>query len=142
MDSSRNFVLRVEDAASKRHAFLGLSFDDRSLAYDFNEALIRHEQGVARERAVKASNGAAPRWGSGVRAAATAILCLRLRALPRPARAWPPGTVSPRAPGSSASPSGGALPGTTATVASAAAADVALLHKHADHRLGEGQTIQ
>ncbi|PNW80450.1 hypothetical protein CHLRE_07g318000v5 [Chlamydomonas reinhardtii] len=66
-DSSRYYVLRVEDPTTKRHAFLGMGFDNRSDAFDFNEALVRHEQQVAREKAAKAklAGGAAAAGPAG-----------------------------------------------------------------------------
>ncbi|KAJ1417458.1 PH-like domain superfamily [Sesbania bispinosa] len=48
LDSSRYFVLKIEDGHGK-HAFIGLGFAERNEAFDFNVALSDHEKYVRRE---------------------------------------------------------------------------------------------
>ncbi|KAK4408155.1 hypothetical protein Sango_0396500 [Sesamum angolense] len=48
LDSSRYFVLRIEDGRGK-YAFIGLGFNERNEAFDFNVALSDHEKYVKRE---------------------------------------------------------------------------------------------
>ncbi|GBG72170.1 hypothetical protein CBR_g11103 [Chara braunii] len=52
VDSSRFFVLRVEDSSGPhvRHAFVGLGFRERTQAYDFNAALQDHLKYVNRKK--------------------------------------------------------------------------------------------
>ncbi|GBG72185.1 hypothetical protein CBR_g11118 [Chara braunii] len=52
VDSSRFFVLRVEDSSGPhvRHAFVGVGFRERTQAYDFNAALQDHLKYVHRKR--------------------------------------------------------------------------------------------
>lgn len=49
VDSSRYFVLRLDDGKGK-HAFMGMGFRDRALAYDFKATIEDHWKGVAREK--------------------------------------------------------------------------------------------
>ncbi|XP_059297937.1 uncharacterized protein At1g03900-like [Lycium ferocissimum] len=48
LDSLRYFVLKIEDGRGK-HAFVGLGFNERNEAFDFNVALSDHEKYVKRE---------------------------------------------------------------------------------------------
>ncbi|KAI9119101.1 hypothetical protein K1719_009776 [Acacia pycnantha] len=48
LDSSRYFVLKIEDGLGK-HAFIGLGFAERNEAFDFNVALSDHDKYVKRE---------------------------------------------------------------------------------------------
>ena len=68
-DSSRNFVLRLADAATGRHAFVGLGFAERPDAFDFNVALGDHDKHVRRAREIEEARGAA---SSAAAAAASA----------------------------------------------------------------------
>eukprot|EP01086_Lenisia_limosa_P001372 TRINITY_DN12569_c0_g1_i1.p1 TRINITY_DN12569_c0_g1~~TRINITY_DN12569_c0_g1_i1.p1 ORF type:complete len:268 (-),score=52.81 TRINITY_DN12569_c0_g1_i1:8-811(-) len=45
VDSSRYFVIRIDDGHGK-HAFIGMGFNDRSLAFDFNMAIQDHRKMV------------------------------------------------------------------------------------------------
>ncbi len=49
-DSSRYFVLKVVDPKSKRHAFLGLGFRERTQSSDFNAAIDEHRQYLRRKK--------------------------------------------------------------------------------------------
>lgn len=54
LDSGRYFVLRIQNAQGK-HAFIGIAFNERNDAFDFNVALQEHKESKAREE--RASTG-------------------------------------------------------------------------------------
>ncbi|CAK9323553.1 unnamed protein product [Citrullus colocynthis] len=56
LDSSRYFVLKIEDGRGK-HAFVGLGFAERNEAFDFNVALSDHEKYVRRDLEKDPSSG-------------------------------------------------------------------------------------
>lgn len=54
VDSSRYYVLRIEDRSSRRHAFIGFGFRERTDASDFNAALDDHLQYLRRKKSADA----------------------------------------------------------------------------------------
>jgi hypothetical protein len=54
IDSSRYFVLKIVDPQSKRHAFIGLGFRERTQASDFNAAIDEHRQYLRRKMEAEA----------------------------------------------------------------------------------------
>ena len=48
LDSGRYFVLKIQNAQG-RHAFIGIAFNERNDAFDFNVALQEHKAGCERE---------------------------------------------------------------------------------------------
>lgn len=50
VDSSRYFALKIEDRESKRHAFIGIGFRERTEASNFNAALSEHTQYLRRKK--------------------------------------------------------------------------------------------
>lgn len=58
LDSSRYFVLKIEDGRGK-HAFIGLGFNERNEAFDFNVALSDHDKYVKRENDKEVGDGEA-----------------------------------------------------------------------------------
>ncbi|CAI0434479.1 unnamed protein product [Linum tenue] len=65
LDSSRYFVLKIEDGAGK-HAFIGLGFAERNEAFDFNVALSDHEKYVRREHEKEAGETSADGAADGI----------------------------------------------------------------------------
>ncbi|KAG7395388.1 Adaptin ear-binding coat-associated protein 2 [Phytophthora boehmeriae] len=59
VDSSRYFVLRAVDRASGRHAFIGIAFNNRSDAFDFNVAIDDFNKELRREKTQQQSPVAA-----------------------------------------------------------------------------------
>jgi hypothetical protein len=64
IDSSRYFVLTLEDNQTGRRAFLGLGFNERSEAFDFNAALADHKKWLRQQQEAKAM---ALQWNSQTR---------------------------------------------------------------------------
>uniref|UniRef100_K3X1F0 NECAP PHear domain-containing protein n=1 Tax=Globisporangium ultimum (strain ATCC 200006 / CBS 805.95 / DAOM BR144) TaxID=431595 RepID=K3X1F0_GLOUD len=60
VDSSRYFVLRVVDQNSGRHAFIGIAFENRSDAFDFNVAMDDFNKELQREQAAADEASKAP----------------------------------------------------------------------------------
>ncbi|TYZ58907.1 hypothetical protein PybrP1_009511 [[Pythium] brassicae (nom. inval.)] len=60
VDSSRYFVLRVVDQNSGRHAFIGIAFENRSDAFDFNVAMDDFNKEMEREKVAAEEAAKAP----------------------------------------------------------------------------------
>lgn len=62
LDSSRYFVLRiVEPGPRHRHAFIGIAFDSRSDAFDFNVTINDHLQQLKRETLSESASDVVPK---------------------------------------------------------------------------------
>ena len=81
IDSSRYFVLRVEDEATKRHAFLGLGFRSRDAASDLKMALADYEKQLQRSAEAERRRDAHELGAGGGDAAAGAAPAAALRDL-------------------------------------------------------------
>jgi adaptin ear-binding coat-associated protein 1/2 len=60
VDSSRYFVLRVENGVTGKHIFIGLAFNERNDAFDFNTSL----EDARRERLAEQEAASAPFYSS------------------------------------------------------------------------------
>ncbi|POM57550.1 Adaptin ear-binding coat-associated protein 1 NECAP-1 [Phytophthora palmivora] len=60
VDSSRYFVLRAVDRVSGRHAFIGIAFNNRSDAFDFNVAIDDFSKELKREKTQMETTTTAP----------------------------------------------------------------------------------
>ncbi|KAJ0392673.1 hypothetical protein P43SY_006952 [Pythium insidiosum] len=64
-DSSRYFLLRVEDDTTKRRAYIGIGFAERGSALDFKAALLDYVKYVHRMHEAAALAAAGPRAADG-----------------------------------------------------------------------------
>ncbi|CAM9214820.1 unnamed protein product, partial [Phaeothamnion confervicola] len=58
-DSSRYFALKIQNAQG-RHAFIGLAFNERNDAFDFNVALQEFAKDKERDKRIEQNNGVDP----------------------------------------------------------------------------------
>ena len=55
LDSGRYFILKIQNAQGK-HAFIGIAFNERNDAFDFNVALSEHKSECEREEKALATS--------------------------------------------------------------------------------------
>jgi len=112
LDSSRYFVLLVEDRATKRHAFLGMGFQERGEAFDFNAALQDHDRRIADAKQIAARAAqAGPAVDYSLHAGQT--IHVELKANPtvsNPTKSSAASTPRPSGPGVQFASNGGLLP--------------------------------
>ncbi|KAJ3393505.1 Adaptin ear-binding coat-associated protein 2 [Lobulomyces angularis] len=58
LDSTRYFVIKIVDSSSKKHAFVGIGFSERSMAFDFNVELQDYIKRVKNEKDVSLNTSA------------------------------------------------------------------------------------
>lgn len=100
-DSSRYFVLRVEDAATGQHAYIGIGFQERTHAFDFNSAVYEHFAWLAKQRDLAArASEPAQHHDYSLQQGQTITVNIKHKPTKRDAAAHAPGAAKPTAAGS------------------------------------------
>lgn len=78
LDSSRYFVLRIQDDSGGRSAFIGMGFGDRSDSFDLNVALQDHFKWVKKEKQISEEPTSGPSLDLGFKEGETIKINMKI----------------------------------------------------------------